>query len=87
MWLVRAYSNDDELATEEQLGELTQGELGQRLGFAPTKLGSTPLDSSALVGLADMLRLPVDDRLDYFLDYDADQKPASQKSSALRASA
>jgi hypothetical protein len=77
MWLVRAYRGDGELAAEQPLADLERRDLERRLGFAPTKLGSTPLDSSQLAALADILRDPVDAELDHFLDFDADPSRAS----------
>lgn len=79
MWLVRAYRRDGELAAEQSLVDLKCGDLERRLGFAPTKLGSTPLDGSQLGSLADVLRAPVDAALDHFLDFDADRSPAASK--------
>ncbi len=86
-WTIRAYGDDDELAAERPLGALTAGELEGRLGFPPTKLGSTPLDPSSLAALADMLDAPVDARLHVFLEFDADPHAAVRASSRLRASA
>lgn len=87
MWLVRAYRCDGELVAEQPLADLKRGDLERRLGFAPTKLGSTPLDPSQLASLADVLRAPVDAGLDHFLDFDAEPSPAASKASELRVSA
>lgn len=87
MWQIRAYRDDGELSAEWSLNALSDRELEQRLGFAPTKLGSTPLASTELASLADVLRSPVDTGLDYFLDFDADLRPLVQEPSELRASA
>lgn len=87
MWLIRAYRADDELALEQPLDGLTPDDLERRLGFAPSKLGSTPLDRSRLVGLADVLHLPIDARLGYFLDFDADAEDAPREQPRLRMSA
>lgn len=87
MWLIRAYRDDDELALERSLGSLTESDLERRLGFVPSKLGSTPLDLPALAAVADILRSPIDAGLRCFLDFDADPQPASQEPSRLRMSA
>lgn len=87
MWLVRAYRDDDELAAEWRLSALSDRELERRFGFAPTKLGSTPLGPSELASLDDVLRSPVDSKLDYFLDFDADPQPSAREPSELRVSA
>jgi hypothetical protein len=80
MWLVRAYRGDGELAAEQPLDGLKRGDLERRLGFAPMKLGSTPLDSSQLAALADILREPTDAELDHFLDFDIAPSRASSTS-------
>lgn len=87
MWLMRAYRSDEELAVEQPLGDLTHGELEQRLGFSPTRLGSTPLDVSHLASLADMLHFEIDPRLHYFLDFDADSRRVARGSSEVHVSA
>lgn len=87
MWLVRAYRGDGELVAEQRLADLKRGDLERRLGFAPTKFGSTPLDSSQLASLADVLHAPVNAELDHFLGFDADPLSAASKASELRVSA
>jgi hypothetical protein len=87
MWQIRAYRHDDEFAAEQLLVELKSADLERRLGFAPTRLGSTPLGPSELKGLSDLLRLPVDATLDYFLDFDADSQPRVPGRSELHMSA
>ncbi len=87
MWMIRAYRGDDELAVEQRLGGLTRRDLERRLGFVPTKLGSTELAASQLASVADIISTPIDARLHYFLDFDADPSPATSKASELRVSA
>lgn len=48
MWVLRVYNvDDDELVAEHDI-PAEDPALAQILGFAPTKLGSTPLDHNAL---------------------------------------
>lgn len=78
MWVLRVYNvDDDELVAEHDLRAADQ-ELEKILGFAPTKLGSTPLDRDALTRLDQAfasLRRPGreswNDR-EWFLDFDAE---------------
>jgi hypothetical protein len=73
MWVIRAYDRQTgELVHENELGKATPRRLERMLGFAPTKLGSTPLDQMGLGKLAAAFGLAVDKRLDHFLDFDAD---------------
>jgi hypothetical protein len=73
MWVIRAYDpNSDELVLEQELRVTLHG-LESCLGFAPTKLGSTPLDLKQIGQLvpAAEWRNP----FAYFLDFDATPKP------------
>ena len=87
MWLLRAYGTNDELAVERSLGEVADGELERRLGFAPTKLGSTPLDAKDLASLADLYGLPIDATMAYFLDFDREPPQSKRGHSKLHLAA
>lgn len=78
MWFLRIYNHDDdELVAEHEL-RADDPAFERILGFAPTKLGSTPLDREALTKLDqafESLRRPGreswKDR-ECFLDFDAE---------------
>lgn len=78
MWVLRVYNlDDDELVAEHEL-RADDPALERILGFAPTKLGSTPLDRETLTRLDQAfasLRRPGreswQDR-ECFLDFDAE---------------
>lgn len=78
MWVLRVYKiDDDELVAEHDL-PAEDPALADILGFAPTKLGSTPLDHDALERLDRALaslrrpgRESWKDR-ECFLDFDAE---------------
>lgn len=78
MWTLRVYSpDDDELVDEHDLG-VDDSAIEKILEFAPTKFGSTPLDSEALTRLDQSLAsLRRPDRESWhgrecFLDFDAE---------------
>lgn len=86
MWVLRNYSrSDDELIDELQLVDFDLEHGEALLGFAPTKLGSTPLEWSTVVELAEGFKVPValDKDADYFLDFDAEPDPVGAESGPL----
>ncbi len=74
MWILRQYStDDDELLGEVPLEGWRLEDAERLLGFAPTKLGSTPVDHGAAYGLMEEgAPLVIEKNSAFFLDFDAE---------------
>ena len=74
MWILRQYStDDDELLGEVPLEGWRLEDAERLLGFAPTKLGSTPVDHAAASELMqDGAPLVIEKNSAFFLDFDAE---------------
>lgn len=86
MWVIRAYDRDtDELVDERELERVTSPDLAALLGFAPTPLGSTPLDRGARDELARRFALNIKQGAEYFLDFDAEPETVHGSATARSA--
>ena len=77
MWKLRFYSpHDDELVAEVELPQMRLEHASELLGYAPTKLGSTPLTEEEFATLCKAFKTIEIAGVDVFLDFDQDSQPA-----------
>lgn len=81
MWVLRQYSRaNDELLSELPLEGFRLADAQELIGYAPTKLGSTPVDPIVALRLQEEgFPLRIEKDSEFFLDFDAEPEAVDRE--------